>query len=248
MPARESDLIRQRDARLAARTPGGVLRRALLRGAGNFLANTPLFLLPGRLDLKPKHRVLDLAGGGGAALRFLSARTPFDAPPVLLDSSDTALALARREADPARPYRIVAGRPTRLPFAAGTFDLVLAAGLFRGLGDEGLLRLMMEAERVLRPGGVLAGWDIAPASSARVGMLHRRFLADEPRLPRPRDWDRLAEFITAAGFDDIERLDTGPVLFPPVPHVALLAQKSTLPAPEELRLGAACSCCAGPHE
>jgi SAM-dependent methyltransferase len=220
--------MRRYDARLVAQDPEGALRRLLLGPAGTFLTNTPVFLLPGRVNLQPKHRVLDLQGGRGAIARFLAARIPFHEQPVALDASMAALRLARRDLGPRPAVDIVAGRPTRLPFADAAFDLVIAAHLFRRLTDEGLVVCMSEVERVLRPGGVLVGWDFASLSSRALNRLHLRLLATDPRPPRLRGFGPLAHYAAEAGFVRIERPMLRPFLFPPIPHTAILAQKSDM--------------------
>jgi ubiquinone/menaquinone biosynthesis C-methylase UbiE len=217
--------MRRYDALLGARTPEGALRRWLLTPPGAFLTNTPVFLLPGQVDLKPRHRVLDLQGGRGGIARFLAVRIPFQQPPVVLDSSLVALGLARRDLGRGGAVALAAGRPTRLPFADASFDLVIAAHLFRRLTDEGLVVCFQEAERVLRPGGILVGWDFASLSSRTLNRLHQRLLAGDPRPPRLRGFGPLAHYASEAGFAHIERPLLRPFLFPPIPHTAILAQK-----------------------
>jgi SAM-dependent methyltransferase len=218
--------MRRYDARLGARTAEGAARRLLLGPAGTFLTNTPVFLLPDRLKLQPKHGVLDLQGGRAGIARFLAARVRFHQRPVALDSSLVALRLARRDLGPHAPVDLVAGRPTRLPFADASFDLVIAAHLFRRLTDEGLLVCLMEVERVLRPNGVLAGWDFAALGSRALNRLHLRLLATDARPPHLRGFGPLARYAAEAGFVRIERPLLRPFLFPPIPHTAIFAQKA----------------------
>ncbi len=227
----EARALRQYDARLAARSLEGVLRRMLLSPAGSFLTDTPVFLLPGRINLQAKHRVLDLQTGRAAIARFLAARIPFHTPPVALDSSRAALRLARRDLGPRPRVDLVAGQPWRLPFADASFDLVIAAHVFHRLTDEELYHCFLEAERVLRPGGVLAGWDFASVSSRRLNRLHQWLLADGARPPRLRGFGPLAHYATEAGFELIERPLLRPFLLPPIPHTAILAQKAAEPRP-----------------
>lgn len=213
------------DAQLRARDLEGAVRRFLLGPAGTFLANTPVYLLPGRLNVQAKHRVLDLQAGRAAIARFLAARIPFRERPVALDSSPAALALARRDLGPDPTVDVVAGRPTRLPFADASFDLVIAAHAFRRLSDQGLVVCMAEVERVLRPGGVLAGWDFTSLSSRTLNRFHQRLLARDAAPPRLRGFGPLAHYAAEAGFARIERPMLRPFLFPPIPHTAILAQK-----------------------
>lgn len=222
---REARAIRRYGDRLTRRGPAGALRRALISPAGMFLTNTPIFLLPGRINLQAKHRVLDLQGGRASLARFLAARIPFHTPPVVLDPSMAALRLARRDLG-ARPLvDLVAGGPARLPFADGTFDLVVAAHVFRRLSDEELFHCFLEVERVLRPGGVFVGWDFAALGSRRLNRLHQRLLGGDAWRPRLRGFGPLAHYASQAGFELIERPMLRPFLFPPIPHTAIMAQK-----------------------
>lgn len=221
--------MRRYDARLAAPDPEGIVRRFLLSPAGMFLTNTPVFVLPGRLNLQAKHRVLDLQGGRGAIARFLAARIPFHRRPVALDASAAAIRMARRDLGPAPAVDLAVSRPTWLPFADETFDLVIAPHLFRRLSDEGVLRCLAEVHRVLRPAGVLVAWDFAPTSSRTLNRLHMRLLARDVTPPRLRAFGTLAYFADISGFDLVERALLRPFLFPPIPHAAILAQKGPAP-------------------
>ena len=189
----------------------------------SFLFNAPAFLLPGRLGLQTRHRVLELAAGRPALAELLAGRLPFVAPPVGL-----SLGLRQRPAVAGGPLDeplVACGHPARLPFADGSFDLVLAAHLFHHL-DEGELRAALgEIERVLRPGGVLAAWDYASLSSHQLNRLHGRLLARGDGPVWLRGFGMLAHHASEAGFALIERPLLRPFLFPPIPRTALLAQK-----------------------
>jgi len=225
---------RRYEARLRGTGPASVAHRFLIGPAGSVLINTPVYLLPGRINLQPKHRVLDLQGGRGALARILAARVPFHTPPVMIDTSPAALALAYADADPDRPIDLLAARPQRLPFADECFDLVIAAHVFRRLDDTALYLCLMEIVRVLRPGGVLVAWDYAPRSSRLLNRLHERLLAGDPTKPHLRGFGALAHWLSEAGFDEIQRTVLPPFLFPPIPHTALLAQKwAGRPLPEQ---------------
>jgi hypothetical protein len=79
---------------------------------------------------------------------------------------------------------------------------------------------------VLRPGGVLIGWDYAPRSSRALNRLHRRLLllAGDARPPHLRGFGPLAEVAIGHGFGTVERPLLPPFLFPPIPHTVLLAR------------------------
>ncbi len=225
MPRRREGLIQRYNRRLLAPTAAGALHRFLIGPVGTFFTNTPIFLLPPRLNLQPKHRVLDLRAGRGGILRFLAARIPFHERPVGLDASLPALRLARRDMGTDPPADLVAGRLTHLPFADASFDLVIAAHAFRLLADPGLLQCLLEVHRVLRPNGVLVAWEFAPLSSRTLNRWHLRLLARDPVRPHLRGFGPLAHLAAEAGFVRIERPLLRPFLFPPIPRTALLAQK-----------------------
>lgn len=103
-------------------------------------------------------RVIDVGGGTGRAARSLD-------PPrrIVLDAS---VAMLRRVPDGIDPVR---GDARRLPFPGGSVDAVLIVDAFHHLPDpEGVIG---EAERVLRPGGVLLVQEFDP------GTLRGRLLA-----------------------------------------------------------------------
>jgi SAM-dependent methyltransferase len=212
-----------------ARAARAVAGRLLLSPVGTFLTNTPLYLLPGQINLQPRHRVLDLKAGHAAVPRFLAARVPFARRPVALAAAPAALRRARRALGADPPVDLVAGTPVRLPFADASFDLVLAAHLFHRLDDDALAACFAEVLRVLRPAGVLAGWAFAPSSSATLTRLHRRLLHREGAPPHLRGYRPLARLAIAAGFARVERPPFRPFLFPPIPRTAILAQKADAP-------------------
>lgn len=94
-------------------------------------------------------RVLEVGCGGGNLLGWLARE---GAEPVGLDPEPGQLARARAAA-PTVP--VVAGVGERLPFAAGTFDLVLCFNSLHHVPIEAQWRAVAEAARVLARGGEL---------------------------------------------------------------------------------------------
>ena len=88
-------------------------------------------------------RILDLGCGTGANLEALARRSEAYG----LDSERAALECASRRPVPG----LCAGQAGRLPFAAGSFELVTALDLLEHLEDDD--RVLAEAFRVLKPGG-----------------------------------------------------------------------------------------------
>ena len=120
-----------------------------------------LSALKDRLEPLSGRRVLDLGCGKG---RFARPLAEAGAELIGIDLSAAMLADARGIAR-------VRGSARRLPFAAGSFDAVIAVEVFEHLAaiDD----VLSEARRVLRPGGILAIVD------KNAGALN----ADRPWLP-----------------------------------------------------------------
>lgn len=120
-----------------------------------------LHALTTRLGPLRGRRVLDLGCGKG---RFARPLAEAGAEVVGIDLSAGMLAEAVG-------FAAVRGSARRLPFAAATFDAVVAVEVFEHL--DAIDQVLSEARRVLRPGGVLAIVD------KNAGALN----ADRPWLP-----------------------------------------------------------------
>ena len=95
-------------------------------------------------------RVLDAGCGTGANLALLAA---MGYRAVGLDLWPAALRLAARRPGAAR--RMCRGSVTRLPFATGGFDAVVAMDVLYLLDEADEAAALAEFRRVLRPGGLL---------------------------------------------------------------------------------------------
>jgi SAM-dependent methyltransferase len=83
----------------------------------------------------------------------------------------------------------VIGRAERLPFAAGCFDLVTAAG---SLNYADFPSALAEIARVLTPDGTFLLYDFSPGRrSAGDDKLERWFASFEQRFPWPPGWQPL---------------------------------------------------------
>lgn len=149
-------------------------------------------------------RVLDLGSHGDA----LSARLPGS----LVVSADASLAFAR-----AAPLGVVCDED-RLPFADGSFDLVVSAGSLHGVND--LPGALVQVRRALKPDGLfLAAF---PAGDT-LSPLRRAFLEAEgelrggvtPRVSPMVDTAQAAGLLQRAGFAmPVADIDTRMVRYP----------------------------------
>jgi SAM-dependent methyltransferase len=123
-------------------------------------------------ELVPKSaRILDLGCGYG---RIAGQLLEHGWPHVTgLDISPEMIRLAR-ELHPSGDFRVLTG--DRLPFDASSFDAVLVIAVLTCIPrDDAQKRLIAEAHRVLKPGGIL-------------------FVSDYPIQPDPRNQARYAAF------------------------------------------------------
>lgn len=100
--------------------------------------------------VRPGARVLELGCGYGRVLIRLLERT---GAVVGIDNAAASLRLARRRLGEDSPCRLVLGDAGRLPFAAGSFDLVICIQNGVSAFKVAPRRLIDEAVRVTRAGG-----------------------------------------------------------------------------------------------
>jgi ubiquinone/menaquinone biosynthesis C-methylase UbiE len=113
-----------------------------------------------RAGVAPGDSVLDLGAGTGTLAIWLKQRCP-QATVTGLDADPEVLARARRKASDARcEIDFVEGFSTELPFANGSFDVVLSSLFFHHLMPDVKRSTLDEVQRVLKPGGSLhvADW------------------------------------------------------------------------------------------
>ena len=108
-----------------------------------------------RLPLNAASRVLDVGCGTGELLRRIRANVP-DAVLAGLDPVPEMLDVAREKLSGRDDLRV--GYADRLPWNAGTFDVVVSCNMFHYISEP--LRALREIARVLRPTGalVLTDW------------------------------------------------------------------------------------------
>lgn len=159
--------------------------------------------------LKPGMRILDLGCGPGSITLGL-ARYVAPAEAVGIDQSEVALAAARALAAEQRVgnVRFEQANVYELPFTDAAFDVVYGHQILQHLADP--VTALVEAKRVLRPGGYLAVRDADygtmthhppdPMLDDWLETYHRiaRTNGGEPDAGR-----RLMEWVRAAGFEHI---------------------------------------------
>ncbi|MQC27635.1 MAG: class I SAM-dependent methyltransferase [Chloroflexi bacterium] len=185
------------------------------------LTNGPALRLPSSLRLDAATRMLDIGCGRGALLRALDDQLHFDTPPVGVDFSRAALALAARGAPVTAP-RLVGGSASALPFRDGAFTLVTCGYLAKHLADDELLPLFAETRRVLAPGGLAVVWEFGPSGDRRLDAWNSRVLSVTSRAPRLRSSATLRRVAAEAGFEFTRDANLRPFLLPPIARASVL--------------------------
>jgi ubiquinone/menaquinone biosynthesis C-methylase UbiE len=167
--------------------------------------------------------VLDVGCGRGTVLRLLDQRVRFSRPPVGLDFSSAALRMARRARPGATPdLELTSGLATHLPFADGSFDLVLSGYLLKHLDDDEARAFFGEVLRVLAPGGLALLWEFAPSGNARLDRWNRFVISRGVGEPRLRSGRALMSLAELSGFPYIRNARLRPFLLPPIPRASVL--------------------------
>ena len=121
--------------------------------------------------LRSGHRVLDLACGTGTLAVAAKSRVP-GAEVHGLDGDPAILRRARAKADAAGvEVEFRQGRSEDLPYADGSFDVVLSTLFFHHLNRQAKERSAREIARVLAPGGSLHVADWGPPSDPLMRIL-----------------------------------------------------------------------------
>ncbi len=190
---------------------------------GQWFANAPLYRLKTNLKLDHTVRLLDIGVGRGTVMRMLDDALECDRAPVGLDVSRTALRLADAdEENPDRGAGLVQGSATALPFADGSFNLVLCGHLVKHLEDDDVRALFIEVRRVLEPGGLALIWEFGPAGHRALDAWNARSLSSGVRHPRLRSTKTLRRLAEEAGFTFTRDADLRPFLLPPIPRASIL--------------------------
>ena len=194
VPALRFDwLTRYYDVVVATTTRERVFKRALIDQA----------------DVRPRHRVLDLAAGTGTLAIRIKQRHPLaDVRGVDGDPAILKIAVAKgRRANVDVPFD--QGLSYQLPYVSETFDRVVSSLFFHHLDWEDKCRTAQECLRVLKPGAELhvADWGRPTNLLLRAVFLLVQLL-DGYRNTQDNASGRLIELFEQAGFCDVSQLQT----------------------------------------
>jgi SAM-dependent methyltransferase len=199
--------------------------------------------LIGRAAPRPGERVLDIACGTGAVTRQVAPLVGQSGSVTGLDMSPGMLAVARALPAPeGAPIAWHEGSAEALPFADGSFDLVLCQQSVQFF--PGRAAAVGEMRRVLRPGGRVgvAVW----RGIEHQSLYHAFDLAAERHLGKPEeggpfsfgDAGALRGLFAEAGFNGIAvEVVTRPVRFPDPErfvHLTILATAAVMPEYERM--------------
>ena len=120
--------------------------------------------------------VLDIGCGTGTLALAAKNRVGSSASVTGIDASPQMIARARKKARRVgAEVTFVTADVENLPYAAGTFDLVLSTVMLHHLSDGARLKCLGEVRRVLRPGGRFLALDFGGAAAerrTRAGRMH----------------------------------------------------------------------------
>ena len=145
--------------------------------------------------------VLEIGPGPGVTTDLMRGRT--QRLTALEVDADAAAALQKRLTGAG--VRVVHGDGAAMPFADGSFSAVAAFTMLHHVPTAALQdRLLAEARRVLRPGGVFAGFDGVGSFLFRLVHLGDTYTPVNP--------DTFGRRLEAAGFADVA-VERGPARF-----------------------------------
>jgi len=198
-------------------------RDRLADGAGALERDRTRALIAARLPAPPA-AVVDVGGAAGVYARWLA---DLGYAVMLVDRYPPHVAQAREESSRGRPFAAAVADARRLPLVDGSADVVLLLGpLYHLTEPADRLTALVEARRVLRPGGLLAAAAINRHASLLDGVFRR--LLEQPGFPAVvdkalatgrheppagADWftrayfhlpDELRDEVASAGFHDVD--------------------------------------------
>lgn len=198
----------------AAVDPGFAIR---FLDAGNALpgvrALKPLMLE--QLALRRGLDVLELGCGAGDDVRSFARRVGPGGHVLGLDSAPALVAeAARRSADRELPVSFRVGDALALDIADASFDRIRIERLLMHVDEP--LQVLLESERVLRPGGRVVifdfDWDTLAIDGADCDLTRRIVRSYSDAIPNGRAGRALPRLLAAAGFGEVTTLPHGVAL------------------------------------
>jgi ubiquinone/menaquinone biosynthesis C-methylase UbiE len=205
----------------------GIGMRYVFSRRGLWVINTPYRRILRSAAITREDRVLDLGCGIGNILIALAESIDFVHRAVGVDVSPDVVRIGQREIARAGLKDRIGlqfAPATRLPFDDGAFDVVLTSHVLKHLDDAALVASFREVARVLRPGGRFLLWEFDKSPRSALLFWSARLTGVPPPF-QLRTGTEFSEALQSTGFHRVVRFDAGFFLLPPVPRVALLANR-----------------------
>ncbi|HEX3629867.1 MAG TPA: class I SAM-dependent methyltransferase [Candidatus Dormibacteraeota bacterium] len=223
----DQDAVGEQYAEWFTRGLRGIGMRYVFSRRGLWVINTPYRQILAAAGISADDRVLDLGCGIGNILIAVCETIAFKHAPVGVDVSPALIELGKREVAKAGfegRIDLRVGAATTLAFSDESFDVVLTSHVIKHLDDIAVGRAFAEVHRVLSPGGRFLLWEFKKSPFSAPLFLSARASGLPPAFTL-RDERTLGARLTAAGFERVNRVNTGFFLMPPVPRLALLATR-----------------------
>jgi ubiquinone/menaquinone biosynthesis C-methylase UbiE len=144
--------------------------------------------------------VVEVGAGTGSLTRLLRAALPEDVTLTAVDPDERALAIARRRAPGPEAIAWRAARAEALPLPDASQDALVTALVLHHLPLASKRAALVEAHRVLRPGGLLLVADFGPPQDPVMALAFKIIrLVDGPTTAGHAD-GIVARLIADAGF------------------------------------------------
>jgi ubiquinone/menaquinone biosynthesis C-methylase UbiE len=167
-------------------------------------------MLLDQAPLGPGVRALDIGCGTGTFAVALKLRYP-SVEIVGIDPDERALARAKQKVMRAGvEVQFQCGFADSLQYPAATFDVVFSSFMFHHLEGDNREKTLREVRRVLKPGGTFYLLDFEVAHSDSHHGFFSLFHSSE-RL-RDNSESRILELMSTAGFSDVKKTGTRPLL------------------------------------
>jgi len=168
-------------------------------------------------------RVIEIGCGMGAILAAAQRRVGSEESYVGIDLSYQMILRGRGRVSKGlatKPVDLMVGSALSLPVGSSWFDVVLLSHVIKYLTDEQLRLALLEAARVLKPGGRIVLWEFSPVFIPPVTRLILKYC----RAQRLRHEKELRGVMETVGYSDLKSFRiTTPWL--PWPNVGLTGTK-----------------------